>query len=343
MAGYLQLGKRTRDHCWLARHDLALAVPDEHRSWVSGAGVRQKPAKWFVHRAKNRHEHIHRVLRCERMVDPPENVFWSLELRAQSAYQRHRYGHKEGGGNALPGDVPDHDYQPAVGGAEDLEEIAAHFLGWLQNRMHLNSGVAGDRGNIRRQDAQLNLARDAQFAGKHRLDRIGIRFGLEQGAHAGFDFEDLEWFDEVIVAADFEALSFVLHLFERAQEHDRNFPRGGRGAQSATDFVPIQARHHDIEQNQVGRGLFDAAEGALAIQRDAQLIIVAQSLNQHIHIGAHVIHDQDSGFRQISHRNWGRQRVMVSGWRRKATAGYECRRKRCRSQLLVLASHGGAR
>src|SRR6266496_314062 len=35
---------------------------------------------------------------------------------------------------------------------------------------------------------------------------------------AGFDFEDFEWLDEVIIAADLESLGFVFHLFERAQE-----------------------------------------------------------------------------------------------------------------------------
>jgi hypothetical protein len=173
--------------------------------------------------------------------------------------------------------------------------------------MHLNSGVARDGRNVRRQNAQLNLARDAQFTGNHLLHRVGIRFGLEQGAHAGFDFEDLEWFDEVIIAADLESLGFVLHFFKRAQEHDRNLPSGRRGTQSATDLVPIQARHHDIEQNQVRRALFDAAEGALAIQRDAQLVFAAQGFNQHFHVGAHVIHDQDSGFGQLSHSNSGRR------------------------------------
>ena len=213
---------------------------------MSGAGVRQQPAAWFVHRAKNRHEHVHGVLGCKRVVDLLENLVRCLELPSQSADERHRDSHEKGGRDALAGDIPDHDDKPAIPVAEDLKKIAAHFPGRLQDCMHLNSGVARDRGNVRRQDAQLNLARDAQLAGNHLLHRIGIRFSLEQGAHAGFDFEDLERFDQVIVTADLESLGFVLHLFERAQEHDRSLPRGGRGAQSATDLVSIQARHHDV-------------------------------------------------------------------------------------------------
>src|SRR5688572_31173664 len=108
MAGYLQPRKRTGDHCGFTRYDLALTVTDEHWSWVSGAGVREQPAAGFVHRTKNRHEHVHGVLSRKCVVDLLENLCRFLELPPQSADERHCDSHEERRGDALPGDVADH-------------------------------------------------------------------------------------------------------------------------------------------------------------------------------------------------------------------------------------------
>src|SRR4030095_1669310 len=100
--------------------------------WMPGTGVAQQPTSRFVNRAKNRHEHVPRIVNCKGVIDSLKNLLRFLELRPQSADERHRNGHKERSGDALAGDISDQKNELAIDGAEDLEKIPSHFPGGFQ-------------------------------------------------------------------------------------------------------------------------------------------------------------------------------------------------------------------
>jgi hypothetical protein len=90
----------------------------------------------------------------------------------------------------------------------------------------------------------------------------------------------------------------------RAEEHDRDVFRLFRGAQAPADLVPVHARHHDVEEDQVGRGSLDEAEGSLAVHRGAELVLPLERSDEHIDVRRHVVDDQDPAFREWFHERF---------------------------------------
>jgi hypothetical protein len=92
----------------------------------------------------------------------------------------------------------------------------------------------------------------------------------QQRPHAGQQFLGAEWLDQVIVRAGIQTGHAVFHLaFGGEHEHRHGI---GQPAQFRADFVAVELRHHDVEQDQV-RLLFEGAfQAALAIRRRQRAI-----------------------------------------------------------------------
>ena len=214
---------------------------------------------------------------------------------------RHGDGHEERGRDPLPGHVAQRDHEAVVGGAQHFIEVAANLQCRLDDRVHVQTAVAGCRREIGGQDAHLNIARDAQVAVQRLANGVGIRLRLQKRPDAGLDFEYLERLRQVVVPADLEPAGLVLDVLEGAQKHDRQLARRLLRAKPAAYLEAVEARHHDIEEHEIRRAFLDAAEGRRTIERDAQLVIAAQRLDQDIDIRLRVVDDENAALGKILH------------------------------------------
>ena len=65
------------------------------------------------------------------VVDPAEDLIGPLELPGHAAQKSDGDGHEKRRRNALAGHVPNGDNDAILGGAQNLVQVAAHFLGGL--------------------------------------------------------------------------------------------------------------------------------------------------------------------------------------------------------------------
>ena len=72
---------------------------------------------------------------------------------------------------------------------------------------------------------------------------------------------------DVVVRARLEALHLVLGGVERRLHDDRDERQRGVGLDAARDLHAVDARHHHVEQDQIGRRLLDLVERLHAIRR----------------------------------------------------------------------------
>ncbi|MNS60766.1 hypothetical protein D3C72_937770 [compost metagenome] len=101
---------------------------------------------------------------------------------------------------------------------------------------------------------------------------------------------------DVVDGAQGQAQLLVRHFAHGRDENHGDAGRGGIGLQRAAHVVAAHARHHDIEQDQVG--LVAAGgdlQGALAIDGDLGAVLAFQHRAQQVDIVRRVIHHQDGG------------------------------------------------
>ena len=241
----------------------------------------------------------------------------------QAAQERHGHRHEERGRNAFARHVTQR-HEHAVGvEPQDLEEIAADLTGRLERRMHVQSGSLNLRRDVRRQEAHLDLAGNEDFPLRRRLHGLCVRFGLQQRTDAGLDFQDLERLGQIVVAADLEPAGLVVHVLERAEKHDRQLAGRLRGSQPSADLVAVDIRHDDVEQNQIGRAPLNGVERLLAAERNRELVLTAECLDQNVDVGLDVVDDEHAAVGQFLH--------PVSSW--SMSASPPCTRARRREAI----------
>ena len=105
-------------------------------------------------------------------------------------------------------------------------------------------------------------------------------------------FVGAERFDQIIIRAGVESFDAVVNL-PLGGEHE-NGHRVGQAAQFGADGITVQARHHDVEQDEVGVLLDGALEAGFAFGGGEDA--VAFGLETILQCGAHrqlVLDDQD--------------------------------------------------
>ena len=111
----------------------------------------------------------------------------------------------------------------------------------------------------------------------------------------------MERLGQVIVAADFETTRLVVHILQGAEEDDRQLARRLHRPQRSADLVAVDVRHHDIEQNQVGRAALYNIERLPAAERNRELVVTFECLDQNVDIRLHIVDDQHPAVGQFFH------------------------------------------
>ena len=69
--------------------------------------------------------------------------------------------------------------------------------------------------------------------------------------------------------------------------------RGGIGVQNAGDFETVHARHHDVEQKQIGFVFFDGCERCRAVVRRDDFVTFSRQLGLQQHdVGGNIVDDE---------------------------------------------------
>src|SRR5258708_2965457 len=115
----------------------------------------------------------------------------------------------------------------------------------------------------------ISVAADA--ARTVRNARLLITLRLHQLTYAAAEADDVEGFGDVAARAEREA-AFDLRLLGLRRQEDHGNVRGrGIGLQTRARFRAVHFGHHPVEQDGVGRRLFDFPERRCAVLRDVHL------------------------------------------------------------------------
>ena len=105
--------------------------------------------------------------------------------------------------------------------------------------------------------------------------RFGSRLGpAQEGADASEQLIEIEGLDEIVVGPGVEPGDAVRDGVARGQHQDRQAPAGallGR-AKASGDLDTVEARQHEIEDEQVGRRVANGIEGAAPIVEDFDVV-----------------------------------------------------------------------
>ena len=174
--------------------------------------------------------------------------------------------------------------------------LGQDHLGQLRRQKALELLHALDLGDLL-DDASLQTVVEAgEFGIGLLLDLRLQRLQTQHGAHAGEQGRLLDRLDEIVVGAVVEALDDVLEVALGGQHDDRHERQAGVGLQRLEGFDAVHARHHDVENDDVGfqrAGLFEAFD-AVAGGRDL-VALRAQAQLDDLPVVGIVIDDEDEG------------------------------------------------
>ena len=126
------------------------------------------------------------------------------------------------------------------------------------------------------------------------------RLDAQQRAHAREQLGLVDGLRQEIVGAGLDALDPLLLRVERRDEHDRQERGGGVGAQPTTHVVARQARHHDVEQHEIGRVGRDLGERFFAVHgRRDRVALDREQVGQQLDVVRRVVDHQHLG--RIAH------------------------------------------
>ena len=120
--------------------------------------------------------------------------------------------------------------------------------------------------------------------------------GFELGAHPGQHHGGPQRLGDVVGGAKQQAAFLVRGTGQRREKGDRDVARGRVGAQPGQYRVAVHARHHHVEQDQVGRGqVARQTQPHFARVRRQHPVVRPQQLPQHGQVLGRVVDDQDRG------------------------------------------------
>ena len=119
------------------------------------------------------------------------------------------------------------------------------------------------------------------------------RAPAKQRPHPGEQFLVSKGLDQVVVGAAVQALDAVGRAILGGQQQDRDI---AFGPEPSRNLEAVDARHHDVEDGEVGHALAGAGQRDLAVGRDFDLVtLVDQGATQRGRDLGIVVHDQDVG------------------------------------------------
>ena len=117
----------------------------------------------------------------------------------------------------------------------------------------------------------------------------------QMGINARDDLCTLERFGDEVHGAELESADLVLGVIQRGQENHRGVARLLVFAKAAARLVPVDAGHHDIEQNQRWLGPVRDLDSVLTAARKEQLITTScQCVMQEAQVRRVIVHEEDA-------------------------------------------------
>ncbi len=121
--------------------------------------------------------------------------------------------------------------------------------------------------------------------------------------HPRLHFLEFERLRDVVHTAAAEGLHFPAGLADRAQKNHRDIHQAGVLLQELANLIPVQPRHVDVEQNQIGRLLARRLHGVSPTQKSSNPIsFTFQHLLEQQNIGRVIVdHHDGDGARHSKH------------------------------------------
>ncbi len=121
---------------------------------------------------------------------------------------------------------------------------------------------------------------------------------LQLGLHPCQHHHRLDRFGDVVAGTQAQAALLLVGIGQRREKDHRNGARERVGAQLIEHVVAVHARHHDVEQNQVGSGCLSGdAQCGDARARGQDPVQGAQQLAEQVQVLGRVVDDQQRGAR----------------------------------------------
>ena len=174
---------------------------------------------------------------------------------------------------------------------EEVVKVTTHLACWPHHRFHAELRHVRFLGG---QHAHLNIATDIQLilhALPLRIDQLisfvqGIQILLKLYMCLGPRLQNqcVDRLLNVISSTQLKPFCLILVLILGGQENDRDICRRRISLKLLADLIAIHLRHHDVEQNQVGRLSFGNFQCNLAIDGCLYDVIFAQHTFNNIQI-----------------------------------------------------------
>jgi hypothetical protein len=127
--------------------------------------------------------------------------------------------------------------------------------------------------------------------------RLHQAIALQMAAHPHQHFFLLEWFDDIVDAADGKGFDFVQGLVKGAQKDNGDLARGRVGFELAADLITIHLGHVDVEQHQIGQDLLGSIEAQAGGAHAAHLVVaLPQHVGEQAQVGHGIVDDEDDIF-----------------------------------------------
>jgi hypothetical protein len=131
--------------------------------------------------------------------------------------------------------------------------------------------------------------------GRQRLRAVVKFLDAQHRANARQQRAVVDRLREVLIAAGLEPGDHVLGLAESGHEDDRRERKARIGAQPSADLDAVEPRHHDVEQDEIGRRLARGGQRLLAVGRGDDVVAGAgEPRLQDLHVRRVVVDDEDA-------------------------------------------------
>ena len=191
-------------------------------------------------------------------------------------------------------------------GATDV--VAGLVVARLGQRGHGHDGHVLDGLHLQRAQRHLALQVGALVA-----QEVGRGLERQVRGHARQQDGRADGLGDVVHRPQLQAQALVLHVGARGEEDHGNVARVQVRLEPAADLIAVHARHHDVEQDEVGRLLaLRDLQRLLPLVGHLHVVVVAQQPAHEREVVGRVVHHEHRGDRLLDeHRLCIKERGMV--------------------------------
>ncbi|MCX6955461.1 MAG: hypothetical protein NTV51_25205 [Verrucomicrobia bacterium] len=154
------------------------------------------------------------------------------------------------------------------------------------------AGVGEHDGAVERlAELELRLDAEGEFVGEGFLQEAD----LQVGGDAGEDLGRVDGLGDVVERTGLEGAELLLGFVDRRHEEHGHVLALGPGLEVPAGRDAVQARHDEVEQDEVGRGVLQQRERAAATLGDEDLVAgLGERIEQEREVGRGVVDDEDA-------------------------------------------------